>query len=44
MEFREKKYQILQNKYLKLLKNSKDERDGFVFSSYDNMNLIKNKS
>ena len=44
MQFREKKYQILQNKYLKLLKNSKDERDGFVFASYDNMNLIKNKS
>lgn len=44
MEFRERKYQNLQNKYLKLLKNHKDEKNGFIFSSFDNMNKSKNIS
>ena len=42
MEFKDKKYQNLQNKYLKLLKNSKDEKDGLIFSSLNNINKSRN--
>jgi hypothetical protein len=47
MEFQEKKFQNLQYKYLRLLRDKKNEKENLIFSFNENrssVNLIKNKS
>lgn len=47
MEFQEKKFQNLQYKYLRLLRDKKNDKDNLFFSFNENLstvNLIKNKS